>query len=231
MIVLALAVNSVPSYADIEPGLDPKDLTVGEISLLRLYGEDPEYTAYSLTKCDFDLFGGPAYDSSVFIVETEVPTLMLNAMWAYWKLIPVKLRDAYARHGTGLHIVSSIPHNGGSDGCFWWDYGRYDVKIELRYCGKPVDKNGYALVHEYGHFLEWLNYGETSGNGISSIWRIEVDAFNEAAPSYVHNTSTPKEYYAQAFALWCINPGLLEDVCPLTFDYLNGQLMRAGIID
>lgn len=104
----------------------------------------------------------------------------------------------------------------------------YAIKI-VRGGAYPVKKDN-TVYHEFGHLLDY-GYNEcfkSDSKIFEEIYEAESDAF-VVDGGYVYATSTPREYFATAFAEYMTNPDRLRDNTPMTYNYIEHVLKLTSI--
>lgn len=104
----------------------------------------------------------------------------------------------------------------------------YAIKI-VRNGDYPVKKDN-TVYHEFGHLLDY-GYDEqfrSDSKIFEEIYEAESDAFMVDG-GYVYATSTPREYFATAFAEYMTNPDRLREYTPMTYDYIEHVLKLTSI--
>lgn len=77
-----------------------------------------------------------------------------------------------------------------------------------------------SILHEMGHYVDWQNGWVSMTNAFRDIWLCEVDTFKSIITTNDSNTSSPSEYFAEAYQVSLEYPDLLSQYCPQTYEYV-----------
>ena len=81
-----------------------------------------------------------------------------------------------------------------------------------------------AICHEMGHFLDYINRWCTDEENFVQIYKNELPTFISIWSTHSNNYSTPAEYFAESFEVYCLDNDLLKSSCPQTYNYLYTKL-------
>lgn len=77
-----------------------------------------------------------------------------------------------------------------------------------------------SILHEIGHYIDWQCGWVSMTKTFGDIWRDEVDTFKSIITTNDNNTSSPSEYFAEAYQISLEYPDLLSQYCPQTYEYV-----------
>lgn len=83
------------------------------------------------------------------------------------------------------------------------------------------------LVHEIGHSYDYLKYSKTHGILSQENEFMDIYNSNEKESLFYYNdyyTKSEREYFAESFALYYVNPTYLNDKAPRTYRYFENIL-------
>ncbi|MDO4556963.1 MAG: hypothetical protein Q4B70_17770 [Lachnospiraceae bacterium] len=80
--------------------------------------------------------------------------------------------------------------------------------------------NTDTLLHEVGHFVNFLTLGTVNSTEFKSIYNSEKDAAKKfyRIPSYT--TGAIGEYYAESFRMYYTDNAKLKSKCPKTYNFM-----------
>lgn len=77
-----------------------------------------------------------------------------------------------------------------------------------------------AIIHEVGHAIDSYFGFVSSSEEFLNIFNQEKDIFCSVYYTHSNNTSTPIEYFAESFEVAILNPSLVQNNCPMTYEFL-----------
>lgn len=78
----------------------------------------------------------------------------------------------------------------------------------------------FATIHEFGHYFD-RSKGEISASyKFQNIYNQEDKVFCDYVGT-AGNTTSPVEYFAEAFARFVENPDKVKEYCPITYEYFT----------
>ena len=80
-----------------------------------------------------------------------------------------------------------------------------------------------AIIHEVGHAIDWISGFSSYQNDFLNIFNAEVETFRSVHSTHSANTSSPMEYFAEAYFVSVINPTLMQENCPLTYEFVMAK--------
>lgn len=106
------------------------------------------------------------------------------------------------------HIVAVTNYKGSSKEC--------SINIGTR--------DSTAVLHEMGHFIDYVSGYLSDTEEYKSIWGSEVEAFKSFHYTADENTNTANEYFAESFQVYVESPSELQKNCPQSYDYIVNTL-------
>lgn len=77
----------------------------------------------------------------------------------------------------------------------------------------------WAFNHEYGHFIDSINYNISTSKKFKDIYLKEKDQFESAITDYARSSNI--EYFACCYKMYLEEPTKLEEMCKETYDFLD----------
>lgn len=77
----------------------------------------------------------------------------------------------------------------------------------------------WAFNHEYGHFIDSINYNISTSKAFKDIYLIEKDQFESSISEYARSSNI--EYFACCYKMYLEEPTKLENMCKETYDFLD----------
>lgn len=106
------------------------------------------------------------------------------------------------------HIVAVTSYKGSSKEC--------SINIGT--------KDATAVLHEMGHFVDYVSEYLSNTEEYKSIWGSEVEAFKSFHYTADENINTANEYFAESFQVYVESPSELQKNCPQSYDYIVNTL-------
>ena len=78
-----------------------------------------------------------------------------------------------------------------------------------------------TLLHEMGHFVDFVNNYQSSSNEFQKIYKSEKSKAKSFYNSPSYTLSSPREYFAESFSTYYSNPATLKAKCPKTYAYME----------
>lgn len=103
-----------------------------------------------------------------------------------------------------MHIVAVTDYHGSKGTC--------SINISPR--------DTAAVLHEMGHFIDYVCGGITSTEEYKNIWGSEVEAFKSFHSTADANTNSVNEYFAESFEVYIESPEELKSHCPQSYNYI-----------
>lgn len=85
-------------------------------------------------------------------------------------------------------------------------------------------RDSTAVLHEMGHFIDYVSGYLSNTEEYKSIWGSEVEAFKSFHYTAEENTNTANEYFAESFQVYVESPSELQKNCPQSYDYIVNTL-------
>lgn len=85
-------------------------------------------------------------------------------------------------------------------------------------------KDATAVLHEMGHFIDYVCGYLSDTKEYKDIWGSEVAAFKSFHYTADENTNTANEYFAESFQVYIESPNELQDNCPQSYGYIVNTL-------
>lgn len=85
-------------------------------------------------------------------------------------------------------------------------------------------KDSTAVLHEMGHFVDYVCGYLSDTEEYKDIWGSEVEAFKSFHYTADENTNTANEYFAESFQVYIESPSELQEKCPQSYDYIVNTL-------
>lgn len=102
------------------------------------------------------------------------------------------------------HIVAVTSYKGSSKECSI-NIGTKDVT---------------SVLHEMGHFVDYVCGYLSETEEYKAIWDSEVEAFKSFHYTADENTNQANEYFAESFQVYIESPNELQEKCPQSYDYI-----------
>lgn len=106
------------------------------------------------------------------------------------------------------HIVAVTSYKGSSKEC--------SINIGT--------KDATSVLHEIGHFIDYVCGYLSDTEEYKSIWGSEIEAFKSFHYTAEENTNTANEYFAESFQVYVESPSELQKNCPQSYDYIVNTL-------
>ena len=135
----------------------------------------------------------------------------------YYMMIPANLRSHYENNGGAITVAATnlAPrwgYSGTVKGVF--HHETFEIWIDYRNVAKM------SVLHEMAHYLDQMLGFIADGGEFYSIWSSEANTFRSVWSCSTANTSTPHEYFVEAFKACITNPSLMQQNCPQTYTFL-----------
>ena len=140
-----------------------------------------------------------------------------------YKELPETVKRLFVSTDCTLTEVEDIEDAPTASGVFMHSDVVHYYAIEIK--RNTSFKKENVVYHEFGHLLDY-GYDESfksQSDIFVEIYNTEKDHFVVDC-NYEYATSTPREYFAEAFAEYMTNPDRLRDNTPMTYDYIEHVL-------
>lgn len=111
-------------------------------------------------------------------------------------------------NNSSKHIVAVTNYKGSSKEC--------SINIGT--------KDSTAVLHEMGHFVDYVCGYLSDTEEYEDIWGSEVEAFKSFHYTADENTNQANEYFAESFQVYIESPSELQEKCPQSYDYIVNTL-------
>lgn len=102
-----------------------------------------------------------------------------------------------------------------------------DYKGTSKECSINIGtKDSTAVLHEMGHFVDYVCGYLSCKEEYKNIWGNEVEAFKSFHYTADENINQANEYFAESFQVYIESPDLLKEKCPQSYDYIVNTLNR-----
>lgn len=162
----------------------------------------------------------PSFIEVIGVSEDYVDKVLSN----YYR-IPEIVRNKFENFGGVLSITNE---NLGEK--FFNDSSKHIVAV-TSYKGSSKEcsinigtKDATAVLHEMGHFIDYVCGCLSETEEYKVIWGSEVEAFKSFHYTADENTSTANEYFAESFQVYIESPNELQEKCPQSYDYIVNTL-------
>lgn len=135
--------------------------------------------------------------------------------------LPDTVKKLFTNTDCTLTEVDKIECSPTAAGVFSHDNEAHYYAIEIKRLSSL--RKDMVVYHEFGHLLDY-GYGESFKSNskiFRDIYEAEKGSFVMHNDNYEYVTSTPREYFAEAFAEYMTNPDRLRDNTPMTYDYIE----------
>lgn len=100
-----------------------------------------------------------------------------------------------------------------------------DYKGTSKECSINIGtKDATAVLHEMGHFIDYVCGYLSSTEKYMLIWGSEVEAFKSFYYTADNNINTASEYFAESFQVYIESPNELQEKCPQSYNYIVNTL-------
>lgn len=149
--------------------------------------------------------------------ETGVSDEMVLGVEAEYNMVPKNVRDYLEASGWTITVSAqniTERYNKTGDVLGITSYLNKKIMIDNREVAKS------AVIHEVGHYIDFENDFVSESDEFVSIYEAEKDAFCAYRYTADHNTSEPREYFAESYYS-CINdPDGMKTNCPKTYEFV-----------
>ena len=137
--------------------------------------------------------------------------------------VPQGLLDAFTEAGWVYYLSAYDVDDTYCDGEFGSLKGITDTEAHVIY----VENRESALscvVHEFGHAVDELLGQPSLTDEFAELFDAESAVFCDVFDYSNGQWYGVREFFAEAFKVYCENPGELADACPMVYGYLAGLL-------
>lgn len=157
-------------------------------------------------------------------------TTVSNSKKASSKKLTTKIKNWKLKNTTGLKgIVDQNILNGFTQLGFTVTVNKKEAnKYGYSGCFSPSRQriilkkaNTQTLLHELGHFVDFLRNYESCNTEFKKIYKAEKKKAKSFFNTPSHTLSSSKEFFAESFNMYYSNPQKLKTNCPKTFSYIE----------
>jgi hypothetical protein len=160
-----------------------------------------------------------------FVEEIGVSDDYVDKVLSNYYRIPEVARNKFEDFGGVLSITNE---NLGEK--FFNDSSKHIVAV-TSYKGSSKEcsinigtKDATSVLHEMGHFVDYVCGYLSDTEEYKGIWGSEVEAFKSFHYTADENTSTANEYFAESFQVYIESPNELQEKCPQSYGYIVNTL-------
>ena len=126
-------------------------------------------------------------------------------------IVDQDILDGFAELGFTVTINKAEANRYGYTGCF-------SPSRQLIILKKA---NTQTLLHEVGHFVDFLRNYESCDAQFKKIYKAEKKKAKSFFNTPSHTLASPKEFFAESFNQYYSNPEKLKTKCPKTYAYME----------
>lgn len=149
----------------------------------------------------------------------NVKDSVLKSMDSYFYKIPENVRNSFINNGWKVYATDE--HLGrkffGIDSSILAVTTDGEDAIYLHNREKAAE----ALVHEFGHYIDFISGYVSYGSEFREIFLAEADAFRAVHSTHANNTNTPMEYFAECYQEIVLHPDKVKNNCPRTYEFIT----------
>lgn len=139
-------------------------------------------------------------------------------------LIPDNILSAYFNNGGTILLTSkNISKTYYSEHDFGKIVGLHDATKNIVYISNSEYAIDYALIHEFGHVLDSLTDWDSMKDDFKNIFNIEKDTL-EVYSIDGHYKSNEREFFAEVFQEYIINPETCKNSAPKAFKFIENKI-------
>jgi hypothetical protein len=154
-----------------------------------------------------------SYSSWVNICQTDGT----SQYWADWvnkelEVVPVKLLESFTANGWKMYTTTKNIDKVWFNGAYGSVKGVTDWDTKEIYLEDRNNAVLEATIHEFGHYVDWLNNKISTTSEFQELYAQEGQMFKQAySVTFYYNNN---EFFAEAFSEYCKNPAKLQANCP-----------------
>lgn len=149
----------------------------------------------------------------------NVKDSVLKSMDSYFYKIPENVRNSFIDNGWKIYATDE-------------HLGRKFFNVDSSILAVTTDgedaiylhnreKAAEALVHEFGHYIDFVSGYVSYGSEFREIFLAEADAFRAVHSTHANNTNTPMEYFAECYQEIILHPDKIKNNCPRTYEFIT----------
>ena len=162
-------------------------------------------------------------NKSIIIAEKGTSKAVLKQVKKDYKLLPDYIKDYLKKEGWKIVISKESLQDR-----FNYDFGilaltHYEYKtIYISNCDGDIE---HSLIHEAGHVLDYMNNLKyRDSKRFDKIRKKEGKKLRKFHYTSEKCITTTKEYFAESFQQYIVNPKALKKNCPQTYKYMSEVL-------
>lgn len=161
--------------------------------------------------------------NDIIHAEGTVPVSRLNALNSKLSIIPAGLIDSFRNNGWKIIMtnrdIGKFLFNGAKGIC-----AATTTTTNTIYFANTDHAVDVAVVHEFGHYMDFVITG-TSGRGdFYNIYMSEKAALKSAFGFNRSDISNTKEFYASCLDAYYMNAGKMQQVAPQSYQVITEDL-------
>lgn len=139
-----------------------------------------------------------------------IPEIVRNKFEEFGGVLSITNENLGAKfyNDSSLHIIAVTDYKGTSKEC--------SINIGTR--------DSTSVLHEMGHFVDYVCGYLSSTDEYQAIWGSEVEAFKSFHYTADENTNTANEYFAESFQVYIESPTELQEKCSQSYNYIVNTL-------
>lgn len=130
-------------------------------------------------------------------------------------IIKQSQKELLNKHGYKIEVVDKIEDTNN------WGFNPAGLFVKS---DKTIllDSNAvdWAFNHEYGHFIDNINYNISTSRTFKDIYNNEKNKFDFINKEYANSSTT--EYFACAYREYIEQPNKLKNMCIETYNFIDG---------
>lgn len=133
----------------------------------------------------------------------DISNSLVNYAYNYWYLIPENIRDNFINSGWQIELVSNSlkeEYNIEYTVCGVTLPSEHKIKIQANQSSIRA-----ALVHEVGHYVDYINSYPSSEDTFISLYNKHGDKLLGYYTNYAESNYNVKEYFAELFKAYIID--------------------------
>ena len=169
--------------------------------------------------------GKPAQTYPSFVEVIGVSNDYVDKVLSNYYCIPEIVRNKFEEFGGVLSITNE------NLGAKFYNDSSLNIIAVTNYKGTSKEcsinigiRDSTAVLHEMGHFIDYVCGYLSSTEKYMLIWGSEVEAFKSFHYTADNNINTASEYFAESFQVYIESPNELQEKCPQSYNYIVNTL-------
>ena len=174
------------------------------------------------TVCANDLTIDPSY-STYRCIPRKAAEIVDELMG----MVPERIRERLAARGWKMYLVPDVHKRitGASveqvyGGAYYAGVTYEEWKI-IYLDDYYLWEDPKVMIHEIGHAVDTESGSISTSDTFRDIYAAEAGLFASVFQTNEHNVSSSKEYFAETFSRYILEPEKLEEICPVTYQFLK----------